>query len=732
MKSSLAFLRQHVLPPAVCFALAAALTPTGLVQRFEDVTFDLRTQWRMKLAPRCPSGAVLLLAVDEDSLKGIGRWPWSRDVHGNLLLLASKVPPSVMAWDFLFTEPTPEDAHLLKGVTSSGTAVVLGAMRTPDDEGVRFDDPAFTGSRLQPLPRVDGDRSRLYTSRNALLPASALAEVAHLAFVDTPADRDGSRRRVPLVVRIGDQVYPTLSLKSILLHDRVRPEQVRVRLGDAIYLETESERRRIPINAAGEFLINYRYALSESQVFSYFRAYDELMARFVRKEAGPLPPLRGRVVLVGQTADALSDIGPTPMSEMTPLVLVHANAIENILDADYAQRVRPLPVWLGALALGVIGSAWLGQRKLRELAMFSLGVPLAYVLAAVVAWNEGSFLLPLVGPVLGFAALQGTLITRRVLLEQRAKEQIKGAFGAYLAPALVERLAASGKMPQLGGHEEEITAYFSDIQSFSTFSEMLPPPRLVELMNEYLTACTDIVQEEGGTLDKYIGDAVVAMFGAPIALPDHALRGCVAALRVQARLGELRAKWKSEGERWPEIVWKMQSRIGLNSGLCTVGNMGSRSRFNYTMMGDNVNLAARMESGAKQWGVYAMCAEATKLACEQHDGERVVFRALGRIQVVGREHAVPIFELVGLRENVTAAMRECVAVFEAGLERYHARDWAGAGECFRASAALEWHQPGKIPGVKDNPSLVYQRICARYRESPPGADWSGVYKMTEK
>jgi adenylate cyclase len=316
--------------------------------------------------------------------------------------------------------------------------------------------------------------------------------------------------------------------------------------------------------------------------------------------------------------------------------------------------------------------------------------------------------------------------------EERAKGRIKGMFGAYVSPQLVEQMVESGNDPQLGGHDAEITAYFSDIQGFSGFSEKLRSGPLVELMNEYLTACTDIVQSQGGTLDKYIGDAVVAMFGAPITLPDHAYRACVATQLVHQKLGELRAKWKTEGDKWPEIVWKMQSRIGLNTGECMIGNMGSRTRFNYTMMGDNVNLAARMESGAKSWGAYTMCTETTKLACEKHGGDRVVFRPLGRIVVMGRTQPVPIFEIVGLKESLVPNARECIAVFEQGLAKYYARDWDGAIALFKQSELLEPNQPGKTPGVKTNPSLVYIGITEDYKIDAPPANWEGVYVMREK
>jgi adenylate cyclase len=305
-------------------------------------------------------------------------------------------------------------------------------------------------------------------------------------------------------------------------------------------------------------------------------------------------------------------------------------------------------------------------------------------------------------------------------------------FGAYVAPALVARMVDSGEEPKLGGIEENITGYFSDIQSFSSFSEKLSPSRLVELMNEYLTACTDIVQAEGGTLDKYIGDAVVAIYGAPLALPDHPLRASVAALRVHRRVSELREKWKHEGDRWPDIVLNLQTRIGLNTGPAVVGNMGSHTRFNYTMMGDNVNIAARMESGAKSWGVYSMCTESTRSECERIGAGRVVFRALGRIIVKGRTQPLPIHELVALAEDATDPIRECIATFEQGLARYYARDWDGAIGLFRRSEVLEPNGPGRAPGSQSNPSQIYIRIAEGFRIHPPSAQWDGVFEMKEK
>jgi adenylate cyclase len=279
---------------------------------------------------------------------------------------------------------------------------------------------------------------------------------------------------------------------------------------------------------------------------------------------------------------------------------------------------------------------------------------------------------------------------------------------------------------------EHITAYFSDIEKFSTMSEKLSPSLLVELMNEYLTACTDILQAEGGTLDKYIGDAVIMIYGAPLALPGHAHKACIGALRVQARIGELRMKWAGEKDKWPDIIHRLQARIGLNTGPAVVGNMGSHTRFSYTMMSDDVNIAARMESGAKAWGVYTMCTEATRSECEKVEPGRVLFRALGRIVVKGRAAPVPIFELVALSESATDANRECISIFEQGLARYYARDWDGALALFRRSEVLEVNGPGRTTGAKTNPSLVYIEKTEAFRAEPPPPDWDGVEVMTEK
>jgi adenylate cyclase len=248
-------------------------------------------------------------------------------------------------------------------------------------------------------------------------------------------------------------------------------------------------------------------------------------------------------------------------------------------------------------------------------------------------------------------------------------------------------------------------------------------------MNEYLTACTDIVTAQGGTLDKYIGDAVVAMFGAPVEFADHAYRACVASQLVRQRLDELRRKWTSAGSKWPATVGHMHTRIGLNSGAAVVGNMGSLTRFNYTMMGDTVNLAARLETAARSYGAGTLVTDATKNAAELA-GDRCVFRFLDRIVVKGRSQPVPIFEILGLKESLPASLRECAQHFAEGMERYLRQDWDGATAAFERAAKLEPRQPDEFTEI--NPSLLYVQRCQLMKVNPPEEAWDGVFVMMTK
>jgi adenylate cyclase len=730
-------LKYYIQPTVLCIGLAYALGATPWMQRLENVPLDLITQYRVRYQQPADS-RVGIIGIDDSSIEdnAYGRWTWDRQIHGRFMESISHGKPSVLVWDILFTEKSADfksDLIIQAGAHKLQKRVIFAAYTSGDDP----QQPSPIPSSNLPITNIQGEQSRLPTSAFGVRPILGLQKAGLTAYVDTPPGNDGVRRSAPMLQRIDGKVYPSLSLQALMLFGNVAPAEVRVVLGEAIYLDGKSFRRRIPINHSGQYEINYRYALEGAKnagnVFPYYDITESYHQNFVAKSPFPdLPEVSDKILIVGQIATGLSDMGVTPYGAETPLVLVHANVIDNILNEDYAIYIANWKVLIVTFAVGLSGLLILSKKSLKRKAVFALGVPAIYLSVGFACWTLWSIWLPLIWPLVGFGSLQVFMIVRQLVNEQRAAQRIKGMFGTYVSPELVKRMINSGQSPELGGHQEEITAYFSDIQGFSGFSEKLSPAQLVVLMNEYLSACTNIIQEEGGTLDKYIGDAVVAMFGAPLPLPDHALRACVASQRIHLKLLELREIWKSHGHTWPQIVIEMQSRIGLNSGPVIVGNMGSTTRFNYTMMGDNVNLAARMESGAKSWGVYSMCTDATKNACESHGGDRVVFRALGRIVVRGRSTAVPIFEIVGLKENVSEKTRGCLRIFEQALALHYQRDWDGSLSLFRQSASLEPNQPGVTVGVTSNPSLIYIDIVQRYQVSPPPADWDGEYVMSVK
>ena len=737
--------RTRLLLSAVLFGLGLAVARLGLVQGVEWKTEDARLRLREGIgAP--PHNDLLLVGLDEESMKWLGQWPFPRPVHGVLSEWLGRAPettPSVMTWDLLFIDRNFDpliDQAFADGLKAANFPVILGAMSGPSlpGEGLTADSEptvelaALADVREAPHLAVLPDR------RCAKLPLAALREAAGVAFLDAGVDSDGVVRRVPLVVRVGDKVYPSLVLQTLLAYWKIGYDGVELAPGRELVIRRGAEPlARIPMDEAGEYLLNYRYERAARDnpkgmpMLGYWELYEPLMNHYL--DAAKIevwPGTGGKIVVVGQVALGLTDIGPSPLFGQSAKVMVHLNALDNILKGDYRRDVPLAPVlavFLGAgLALG-----WILEK--RGIPAFAAGVVVATVVLAagstllLIGW---SVMTPLAVPLGALLLQQGAFATLKVREEQAKRDRIRGMFATYVAPALVDRMVQSGEEPRLGGVEAEITAYFSDIESFSSFSEKLSPTQLVELMNEYLSACTDIVQAEGGTLDKYIGDAVVAMYGAPLVLPNHGHRAVVAALRVHRRCAELRAKWKAEQAEkgWPDIVTNLQTRIGLNLGRAVVGNMGSHTRFNYTMMGDTVNLAARMESGAKAYGVYTLVTESVVEASRRAEPDAVLFRPLDRIVVKGRSQPVAVFEAMALRADAEAdggRMAECARVFAEGLERYYAQDWNEAAERFRRSLDLE-----RL--TANNPSRVMLARIELMQAKPPGREWDGVWRMTTK
>jgi adenylate cyclase len=728
---------------------------SGFLEFAENKMVDLRFRYRGPIAAPIK---IIYVDVDSDALQEIGNMPWSRVYFATVAkALIERAGVKAIGMDFVFSDAgvaeSVDQSKLVAGNRALGRylwqnptpPVVVGASYSAGD----FRDYNLSGKRvIREFPDVS--RPDLPPVSQIEPPERPSLSIAPKRTVGAPIvgiidTVNGATRWVMIYAPTNVKTYYAMAVELARLYYGVDEDGIKIE-GDHMDLVRPdgSLATRIPLRNRQQVEINwfspwfgatYNPRVSIADAYVYAGLLDSEKPEERKSAEEFFSQFKDSVVLIGPVDRLLQDVAPTPVDDVAePKVGVHGNLLKTIVSGKYIRRLPTMGSYAIIFGLSILMSTLAlagGGRAVfaKVMAVLSAGL---YVAVAFQLFKSGQFMIPIIAPVGAAITTSGVALLWQIVEEQKQKGRIKGLFGTYVSPALVARMVESGEEPKLGGVEENITAYFSDIQSFSSFSEKLSPPRLVELMNEYLTACTDIVQAEGGTLDKYIGDAVVAIYGAPLALPDHPHRACVAALRVHRRVAELRQKWIHEGEKWPEIVHKLQTRIGLNTGPAVVGNMGSHTRFSYTMMGDNVNVAARMESGAKSWGVYSMCTESTRVECERIEAGRVLFRPLGRIIVKGRTQPLPIFELMALVEDATDPMRECAAIFEQGLAKYYACDWEGAIDLFRRSEVLEPNGAGRAPGTDNNPSLVYIKIAKAYRENPPPRNWDGVYEMKEK
>lgn len=713
---------------------------------------------RFKVRGELPSPAkVLYVDIDDIALdpNEIGGWPWSRHYMAKVTqALVERAGVKVVGVDIVMSDAGFSESidmeKLINGNREFGRFL--------------FSDPpvilaaSFTGSQFRDingelaerfLPLVADELPPLEEIHAPELPNFMVGQPfpyhpGGVGIIDT---YDADTRVVPLYAPSNVRTYYHLAVEILRRYWGLSLETgVRVE-GDFLdFMGADGAVvNRVPLRDQQLLEINWfspwnskqnlRISFKDVYVYAMFLESEDPEEVSTAEAFFAQDVFKDSIVLIGPVSKLLQDLAPTPFDQApVPKVGVHGNVLKTILSGQYLNRLTNIQTYGVIFLLTIIVTVLSIVGGMRSVLARGAGlvIMVAYVYLSFFWFESVNWVLPLIAP-LG-SALSTTLVAVawQVVDEQKAKGRIKGMFGTYLAPSVVESMIESGRDPELGGHDAVITPYFSDIQSFSAFSEVLTSQQLGDLLNEYLTVCTDIIQNEGGTLDKYIGDAVVAMFGAPVDLENHAYKACLVSQLVQQELGELRNKWASEGDKWPSLVHGMRTRIGLNTGECMIGNMGSRNRFNYTMMGDNVNLAARMESGAKSWGSFTMAAETTRFACEKSGGDRIVFRPLGRIVVKGRSKPVPIHDIVGLRENVSQSAFDCFGLFGEGMKLYYQQDWAGALKKFEQSASLEPFTPGRDAGVQSNPSLVYQRIAANMAVNPPGDDWDGTYVMTEK
>ncbi len=726
-------------------AFVIAFAQPDFLEQIELKTLDQRFKLR---GPIQPDPRVVVLAVDDDAITEIGRWPWPRDrIAGLIDEVLGRYQARALGFDIVFSEaqrnPLEESLRLLAGGKESAqppaeAAEWLRRHRALGDADARlaqtlhrWRDRVALGYFFYPqgadvplLARADLEREAKLLQPSAMtveiegrrmlgVPRMAAVEgniaklaeaVDMLGFFNFFPDADGMVRRVPMLAALNGFVYPSLDLQ--LLRLALDWPELSARIGLGGVDEVRLGKRRIATDRSGGMLLNH---YGPAHTFPHVSAADVLKGR-IEPAA-----LKDAIVVFGVTAKGVYDYRPSPFDSTFPGVEGHAAAISNILRGEEIRRppMLGLAELAGVLLLSLICGRLVLHRGPVVQSVAIVGAPLViagigYWLFAVHGiWLKVTYLI--LGVLL--ATLPVTLL--EYVIESRKREFIHDAFSHYLAPKVVEILSQNPEKLKLGGEERFLSAFFSDIAGFSTFSERLSPEELVHFLNRYLSAMSDIILEHGGTIDKYEGDAIIAFFGAPLDMPDHATRCVLAALDQQAMLSVLREEWKEEG--LPEV----HIRIGINSGPMVVGNMGTHTRMNYTIMGDHVNLAARLEGVNKVYRTPILISHDTY----QLARETIAARFVDMVRVVGRSQPVGIYQPVGTRDALDPVDLEHFRLYEKAWNMMRRRHFAEAEKILTRLAA-------EMPG--DGPTEVLLARVRGYRKKEPPPQWDGVFNLESK
>lgn len=639
-----------------------------------------------------PARTTLIVGIDQRSYRALlPRYGplvnWPRTLYAQVVDRLHAAGARVIAFDIFFDAPRPEDPDVAAALRRAG--IVL----TP----VEAQGPKEFGPRPGTAQEFD-----VFVRPTAMIREAAAGE----GFVNVTTDQDTVVRSLPLQLRAGSEAVPALALTAVARFIR-RPHVIdEPATGSLVF----GAGRAIPVGPTGSMAINFLGAPSSPERGGAFTIIP-----FATVLDGTFDPalVRDKIVLIGLTIRGVDEFA-TPTTAETRMwgVEVLANAVETILSRRFLVPVSDRTTLLLMLASALLASWLVAFHAPRRAAIGVLGALGLYWLAAGLLFDNG-VLLDLVYPpgalLLGFAVT----MVYRVAFEQAEQKIIRGVMARYLSPSVSQWALKDPERLKLGGETRTMTVLFSDLRGFTTLSHELEPQALVALLNEYMTAMTDIVFRHDGVLDKYVGDAIMAFWNAPMEQPDHATRACHAALDMIARLRELNADWERRG------LQRLDLGIGINSGPMVVGNMGSRDRLAYTVMGDAVNVASRLEGLSKEYGTQLVIGEATKIEA----GQAFAYRFLDIVAVKGRMEPVAVYEVLGRTGDLDRTRAAFVASYERGLALYRSRRWTEAAALFEAL---------KAEAPEDGPSSLYLRRSRTLLEQPPPDDWDGVYVAPQK
>jgi adenylate cyclase len=723
---------------AVVVLLFTVFADNPVVRGLETASLDLRFRLR---GVRPPGPEVAIILVDDRSLESLGRWPLSRALFARALEVLDHAGAKVVAFDLLFTEPdepmpadlremaraaaealtgdhsdqlraalqqladSDRDTRLATAIRASGHVLLpIGCsfVDTSGEEPEWLSDSAYARFDKSPMPPVFPLRPK-----SVVLPIERLATAAAgLGHTSVAFDRDGAPRYDYLALPYEADFLPSLSVRAAAAYLGVAWSQVALVLGDGVRIGDLT----VPTDGAMRLLINYRGPRGTFPKYSF----ADLLAGRVAPEN-----LSGRIVLIGASFAGSSDgyvqpFGNTPM----PGVERMANIIDTIVSRDFIGAPSGgwrIVVVAAVLLVAALGGAVTEFLPTRLAALVGAAPIAAWAGTAQLAFAKDVWL-PLIEPVAALATAAATVLLFRYWVVDRVGRRIRSAFSHYLAPSLVDQLVDSEAELRLGGERREVTIMFADLSGFTAMSTRLSPEELMALTNSYHALMVEAVEATGGYVNQFVGDAVMAIFGAPVPNPDHAACAARAALRVVASV--MQAKADADRRGVPGYAVK----IGLNSGPAVVGNVGAPKRYNYTAVGETVNIAARLEGVPEDYGCRIVVGPNTAAAI----GDRFVICELDWIKVKGKDTPFSVYQLIGEKSTANGAELACLAQYEAGLERYRAGDFAGAEEVWRYQG--EHPNPG---ATGTSPPLVMAGRCARLKAAPPES-WDGVYVRATK
>ena len=707
------------------------LGPDGFLSFLEKPTIDARFNFRGEI----PSPLKLIYVdVDSDSIEALGSFPWNRDIFARVidaLFRFGKI--RAIGFDFVFSDagiPNLGQAEAEEGSVALGRSI-------RDCQSVVV--AASYSSGLGPLGKLK-DFPFLYDRRANRFDAD-LPELPDFPVVGPTWGRVGlidvandDVRMVPMFAQTEHRTYLAMALQLALLHYGL-PESAAEIGTDVIVLRGEKgETARIPLWMRQLVEVNWFSAWNSGEnlrasvmdVLGNAQLVEEGTPQQKEEALAAFSDYSDAVVLVGPTDPMLKDVSPIPMNEgVAPRVSVHGNLLKTIVGGRYIKRP---PIWANVLlvfglGLGVTMLAMAGDHSRFKLARwFSLVLAFAYVCAAFALFARFDLLIPIVAPIGAAVSCALVGITARLSSEEERRQRIKGLFGSYVSSAVVDEIVDKDILPQTGGAEVEVTAFFSDVVSFTSLSQKLSPTELVALMSEYFAEGTAAITAAGGTLDKYVGDAIIAMFGAPLQRADHAAAACRAALALVEAQAHLRRRWSEAEKIFPAEVLDMRTRVGLNTGTAVVGNIGSELRFNYTMMGASVNLAQRLEAAAAHYGAEILVSAHTAEVAMRDDAS-LVFRELDRVLLPGQNEPVTVFQLLAGGDEARGRNAARNESYAHALALYRKGNWAEAADAFMAAAEHE-------PTVRRvNPCVVMANRCESFTlESAKPTDFFALAK----